>query len=82
MLHRANIPTEVRYKLWKEAFKTVTLLDGLAVIALEGKTATRYVHWCGKNPCRKVASMMTTWGDERVTRNAEREPFRSAGRSP
>ena len=28
-MHRANIPLLMRYKIWREAFKTVTLLDGL-----------------------------------------------------
>jgi hypothetical protein len=28
MMASANIPVEVRYKLWKEAFQTATDLDG------------------------------------------------------
>jgi hypothetical protein len=30
--------------------ETATLLDGLTVATVEGKTATRYVLWAGENP--------------------------------
>jgi hypothetical protein len=50
MMARANVPLEVRYKIWRHAFKTATLLDGLTVITVGGKTATRYVLWAGENP--------------------------------
>jgi hypothetical protein len=50
MMARANLPLEVRYKIWRHAFKTATLLDGLTVAMVGGKTATRYVLWAGKNP--------------------------------
>jgi hypothetical protein len=39
------IPMKVRYKVWREAFKMATLLDGLTIIMLDGQTSTRYVHW-------------------------------------
>jgi hypothetical protein len=47
---KANLPMKVRYKVWKEAFKTATLLDGLAVTMVKGQTDTRYVLWFGENP--------------------------------
>jgi len=61
MMHRANVPLAIRYKVWKEAFKTATLLDGLVVIALDGKEATRYVHWNGHNPA--FAKHLRIWGE-------------------
>jgi hypothetical protein len=50
MMAQANVPLEVRYKIWRHAFKTATLLDGLTVVTVGGKTATRFVLWAGKNP--------------------------------
>jgi hypothetical protein len=61
MMAHANVPLEVRYKIWRHAFKTATLLDGLTVITVGGKTATRFVLWAGKNP--KFADHLRTWGE-------------------
>jgi hypothetical protein len=61
MMARANVPLEVRYKIWRHAFKTATLLDGLTVETVGGKTATRYVLWAGENP--KFADYLRTWGE-------------------
>ena len=41
--------------------KTASLLDGLTVTTVEGKTATRYVLWAGENP--KFAGHLRTWGE-------------------
>ena len=60
MMHRANVSIEIRYKVWKEAFATATLLDGLTTITLDGTTATRYVHWNGHNP--EFMKHLITWG--------------------
>jgi hypothetical protein len=49
MMARANVPMKVRYRIYSEAFKMATLLDGLVPIEIDGVIATRYVHWCGKN---------------------------------
>ena len=49
-MHDANLPLDMHYRLWREVFKTASLLDGLQVIELDGVKATRYEHWCGKNP--------------------------------
>jgi hypothetical protein len=59
MMARANVPLEVQYKIWRHAFKTATLLDGLTVVTVGGKTATRCVLWAGKNP--KFADHLRTW---------------------
>ena len=61
MMHEANLPLNMRYQLWHEAFKTASLLDGLQVIELNGVRATRFVHWNGKNP--DFAKHLRTWGE-------------------
>ena len=45
LMIRANVPMKERYMLFREAFMTATLLDGLITIAIGGVTATRYVHF-------------------------------------
>jgi hypothetical protein len=50
LMARANVPLNIRYKVFTKASKTATLLDGLTVIKIGNKEATRYEHWCGKNP--------------------------------
>jgi len=57
----ANVPMEHHQKLFPEAAKTATKLDGLTVIGCKGKEATRHVHWCGKNP--SFANHLRTWGE-------------------
>jgi hypothetical protein len=49
LMARANVPLNIRYKVFTKAFKTATLLDGLTVIKIGNQEATRYEHWCGKN---------------------------------
>lgn len=58
---RANVPLKWRYKLFPEAFKTVTLLDGLVPIMVDNKLATRFEHWRGTNP--SFAKHLRTWGE-------------------
>ena len=43
-MHHANLPMEIQYQLFCEIFTTVTLLDGLTVIELNGKHASRFKH--------------------------------------
>jgi hypothetical protein len=50
MMIKANLPKNVRYLLYKEAFKTATMLDGLVVVEIDGIKKTRYEHFFGKNP--------------------------------
>ena len=61
LMYRANVPLVIRYKVWREAFMTVTLLDGLTVIKLNDKLMSRYEHWCGKNP--HFVNHLRTWGE-------------------
>ena len=61
LMSAANIPTKIRYKVWVKAFQHATDLDGLVVMVLDGKTATRYEQWCGKLP--KWTQHLRTWGE-------------------
>ena len=61
MMHRANVPEAARYKVWREAFGTATLLDGLLLIEIDGKMASRFEHWAGSNP--SFAKYLRMWGE-------------------
>jgi hypothetical protein len=61
LMARANVPMVIRYKIWREAFRTATMLDGLTVATTDGQTGTLYVLWCGENP--KFAQHLRTWGE-------------------
>jgi len=61
LMHAANIPMAIQYLVWHEAFKMATLLDGLSMIELDGKSAMRVEHWCGKVPA--FAKHLKTWGE-------------------
>ena len=39
LMIRSNVPYEKGFKLFREAFVTATLLDGLTVITIDGKKA-------------------------------------------
>jgi hypothetical protein len=61
LMHKANIPELVRYKVWREAFQTATLLDGLTIVELNGINDTRFKHWGKENP--KFVHHLRTWGE-------------------
>jgi hypothetical protein len=61
LMARANVPLKVRYKLFKEAFATATLLDGLMTVEVDCKLATRCQHFCGKNPA--FVKDLRIWGE-------------------
>lgn len=61
MMARAHVSEKIRYRIYSEAFKTATLLDGLIPIELDGTVKTRYEHWCGKIPT--FAEHLRTWGE-------------------
>jgi len=48
LLVQANVPWKYFYRLYHEAFKTATDLDGLVMITVKGNRATRYQHMFGK----------------------------------
>ena len=58
----ANVPLAIRYRLFREAFQTATLLDGLVPIELDGITKSRYAHWSGEGD-PKFAKVLRTWGE-------------------
>ena len=49
-MNRANIPMEMRYKLFGEIANTVAKVDMLTVITLNGEKKTRYEHYQGTLP--------------------------------
>jgi hypothetical protein len=59
LMSAANVPLKIRYKVWTMAFKHATDLDGLIVITIGRRTATRYEHWCGQLP--KWVNHLRTW---------------------
>ena len=61
LMAAAGCPLKQRLRLAGEAFTTATLLDGLVVTTLAGKTATRYEHWSGKIP--NFVKHLRTWGE-------------------
>jgi hypothetical protein len=61
LMSAANIPMSVRYKVWVKAFEHATALDGLIVIDIGGKSATRYEHWNIELP--KWVKHLKTWGE-------------------
>eukprot|EP00957_Ditylum_brightwellii_P169980 12938244-Ditylum_brightwellii.AAC.1 len=50
MMIAANVPYEVKYKLFREAFTCAMQLDSLVIKELDGVKQTRIEHWCGELP--------------------------------
>jgi hypothetical protein len=50
LMMAAHLPFGTRFKIWKEADKTETLLDGLLIVEIDGQAKTRYEHAFGTNP--------------------------------
>ena len=61
MIIAANVPYKIRFKIWRWAMKTATLLDGLMVVEVNNKSLTRYEHLIGEIPA--FASQLRTWGE-------------------
>jgi hypothetical protein len=61
MLNAANVLREFRFMLWREEFKTATLLNGMSMIKVDNKTDTQNVNWDGKIP--KYLTQLRTWGE-------------------
>jgi hypothetical protein len=61
LIVKANFPVKYRYHLFREEFSTSTDLDGLMVVEIKGKRATRYEHMFGKNP--DWAEHLRTFGE-------------------
>ena len=60
-IHHMNLPMEMHYCLFSKVFTTVTLLDGWAVVELNGKCASWFEHCLWGN--NKFASCLHTIGE-------------------
>ena len=49
-MHHVNLPMEMQYQLFGGIFTTVTVVDGLTVIELNGKHMACYNHFFGEMP--------------------------------
>ena len=43
-MHHANLPMEMRFRLFGEIFTTITMLDGLTIIEVDGHRQSQYEH--------------------------------------
>ena len=62
----ANVPYLTRYKIVHEAISTATKLDGLVIVSINGKKATRYEHF--GLPIPKFVEFLRTWGEAGVVK--------------
>ena len=69
LMHHSNVPTNIRYRVYKEAHRAETMINVLIVIDIYGNQATRYEHFCGRNLL--FATKLRSWGEAGVvkTRN-------------
>ena len=70
MMHHSNVSTDDRYMVCKEDLMTATRLDGLTVVVMSGKTATRYEHYMGKVP--GFALILRTWREAGVVKTRKK----------
>uniref|UniRef100_A0A7S2KWV0 Integrase catalytic domain-containing protein n=1 Tax=Leptocylindrus danicus TaxID=163516 RepID=A0A7S2KWV0_9STRA len=61
LMNAANLLEKMRYKLFMDAIKTATLLNGMMVVELEGEVKTRFEHYLGKLP--NSTKYLRTWGE-------------------
>ena len=54
MMVAANVPTEERYRLFGEAFKTASLLDALVLVEVNGKVKSRAEHFLERFPVMRI----------------------------
>ena len=48
-MHHINAPSNISYRVYREAYRTETMLGRLTVIEIYGKQATSYENFCGSN---------------------------------
>ena len=65
-MNHASIPVEIRYLLFQEFSNTITKLDWLTVIEINGQKKTRVEHYCGKIP--RFAQHLRTLGEAAQSR--------------
>jgi hypothetical protein len=61
ILHQANIPEYRHVYFWNKCFETVTKVEGLAAVTIDGITKTRYEHWFGSNSA--FVNHLCTWDE-------------------
>ena len=66
MMIAANVSLKMRYILFREAFETAAKLDGLTIIDIDGKKATRYIHWGNEIP--KLVKRLRVWDESGVVK--------------
>ena len=64
MMGATRVPEDIKSKVALEAIACATQLDGLVVVDVKGKMATRDVHMFGANP--SWASKLKVWGEAGV----------------
>ena len=64
LIHHANVPTNIGYRVNKDAFRNTTILDRLSVIDIDGKQTTRHDNFCGSHPA--FAKKLRSWGEAGV----------------
>ena len=64
MMIAANVPEEMKFKLYYEAFTCDTILDQLTIIEIFGVSKTRVEHWCGE--LSRCTRALRTWSEAGV----------------
>ena len=64
MMGGAMVPDDLKSKVALEAISCATQLDGLVVVEVKGKIATRDMHMCGANPA--WSRKLRVWGEAGV----------------
>ncbi len=69
MMGAAHVPDKSRGKVALEALNCATMLDGLRIVKVGDRTATRDEHVYNKNP--RWASNLRTWGEAGVVKEGK-----------
>ena len=69
MMGAAHMSDDSRGKISLELLKCATMLDGLGLVAVDGKRKTRDKHIHGKNP--RWATNLRTWGEAGVVKEGK-----------
>ena len=59
-MQHVNVPTNIRYILYKQAYRTATMLNELTVIDIDRNQATRYENFYSSKP--EFATKFSSWG--------------------
>ena len=68
MMIAANVPEEMKYKLFREKFTCATILEWPTIVQINGLITTRVEYWCGELPRWEKA--LRTWGESGVVKIA------------